>query len=114
MLINRSAIHSVDAYGTLVSSRLYLPSKACPELDYDNLKLSNQRGVCDLGENPLPIYCAIRHELSSTVELEKEDRTAERGSGEDERRTAEEKRAELLQKGKVSDCQSPPGARGRR
>ena len=54
----------VDIYGLLLGARLMVPKG---ELDVDprNLKLSHQRKYVDNGEHPLPIYTAVRHEVSS-------------------------------------------------
>ncbi|KAG0139325.1 hypothetical protein CROQUDRAFT_666676 [Cronartium quercuum f. sp. fusiforme G11] len=51
----------VDVYGTLVSSRLFVPDDLS-RLDPRHLKLSNQRHLLD-GSLPLPIYCAIYHQV---------------------------------------------------
>ena len=52
----------VDIYGVLLSSRLLVPRD---ELSVNNndLKLSNQRSFLAEGAHPLPIYCAVRHEI---------------------------------------------------
>lgn len=65
------APRSVDAYGTLVSARLYVPSDLSA-LNQRHLKISHQRHLTDDGSHPLPIYCAIRHELPNLEELEQE------------------------------------------
>lgn len=61
--------HSVDAYGTLVSTRLYIPSPShspSPSpLSLRTLKTSSQRYLIDSGANPLPIYCTVRHDVPS-------------------------------------------------
>lgn len=52
----------VDVYGLLLSSRLMIPRDELSVDDRD-LKLSNQRLYISNGENPLPIYAAVRHEI---------------------------------------------------
>ncbi|GAA96806.1 uncharacterized protein L969DRAFT_253030 [Mixia osmundae IAM 14324] len=64
----------VDAYGTLVASRLYIPDHI-DKLDNKHLKLSNQRQYIDDGDYPLPIYSAIRHSIpqfDTVIELNKQ------------------------------------------
>ncbi|EGG12571.1 uncharacterized protein MELLADRAFT_86725 [Melampsora larici-populina 98AG31] len=56
----------VDVYGTLVSSRLYVPNDLS-RLDPHHLKLSNQRHLLD-GSLPLPIYCAIYHQVPDQIQ----------------------------------------------
>lgn len=96
---------SVDAYGTLVSARLYVPSDLS-SLTHRHLKISHQRHLTDDGSHPLPIYCAIRHELPNLKELEDEqEQLSERmkksfggGSGkqEKEKERLAERRKELV------------------
>lgn len=52
----------VDIYGLLLATRLLVPRG---ELGVDdrNLKISNQRAYIRDGENPLPIYTAVRHQI---------------------------------------------------
>ena len=52
----------VDVYGLLLAARLLVPRDELSVDDLD-LKISNQRQYTDLGENPLPIYTAVRHEI---------------------------------------------------
>ncbi|BGP26941.1 hypothetical protein Rt10032_c20g6336 [Rhodotorula toruloides] len=74
----------VDAYGTLVSTRLYVPSGkddlAPPPrpLSLRTLKTSSQRDILEDGSAPLPIFTTVRHDLPSPEELEK----AEKAGGE--------------------------------
>ncbi|GAA5988924.1 hypothetical protein JCM11641_002916 [Rhodosporidiobolus odoratus] len=67
-------ISLVDAYGTLVSTRLYVPSPSLPPppqpLSVQALKTSSQRNFLDLGQNPLPIYCTVRHDLPTDEVVE--------------------------------------------
>ncbi|GAA5918331.1 hypothetical protein JCM6882_008216 [Rhodosporidiobolus microsporus] len=69
-------ISLVDAYGTLVSTRLYVPDKSssvpppAQPLSVRALKTSTQRIFLDDGENPLPIYCTVRHDLPSASSIE--------------------------------------------
>jgi len=62
----------VDVYGLLLAARLLVPKGELGVNDSD-LKISNQRDHIKHGENPMPIYTAVRHEIpiledSSTVE----------------------------------------------
>ena len=50
----------VDLYGTLLSSRLYVPSDVT-QLDPRHLSLHNFRLKVDTGDLPLPILSAIQH-----------------------------------------------------
>ncbi|KAF1992380.1 phospholipase-like protein A2 [Aulographum hederae CBS 113979] len=52
----------VDVYGLLLTARLFVP-KGELQVDADDLKLSNQRRYIDEGQQPLPIYTAVRHEI---------------------------------------------------
>lgn len=52
----------VDIYGLLLATRLLVPRGEL-EVDDRNLKISNQRAYIANGENPLPIYTAVRHEI---------------------------------------------------
>ena len=52
----------VDAYGTLVSSRLFVPADLTV-LDPRHLKISNQRQFVENGRWPMPIYSIIRHDV---------------------------------------------------
>jgi phospholipase A2 len=56
----------VDVYGMLLASRLLVP-KGELDLDMEDLRLSAQRKYIDRGQNPLPIYTAVRHEIPVTV-----------------------------------------------
>jgi phospholipase A2 len=55
----------VDVYGTLLASRLLIPKGELRVSDWD-LKISNQRYFVDEGDQPLPIYAAVRHEIPIT------------------------------------------------
>ena len=52
----------VDVYGVLLSARLLVPTNELG-VNEDDLKLSNQRKYLESGENPLPIYTCVRHEI---------------------------------------------------
>ena len=52
----------VDIYGTLLAGRLLVPKGELRVSDWD-LKISNQRYFVDMGDQPLPIYSAVRHEI---------------------------------------------------
>jgi phospholipase A2 len=56
----------VDIYGTLVASRILIPSNELAVRD-EWLNLSNQRKYIDDGTEPLPIYTAVRHEIPVRV-----------------------------------------------
>lgn len=53
----------VDAYGLLLAARLLLPKNEL-DLDAKDLKLSEQRRYIDSGKHPMPIYTAVRHEIT--------------------------------------------------
>lgn len=55
----------VDIYGTLLAARLLVPKGELRVSDWD-LKISNQRYFVDEGDQPLPIYAAVRHEIPVT------------------------------------------------
>ncbi|KAK3318461.1 acyl transferase/acyl hydrolase/lysophospholipase [Apodospora peruviana] len=52
----------VDAYGMLLAARLLVP-KGELEVSENDFKLSNQRECIQYGQNPMPIYTAVRHEI---------------------------------------------------
>ena len=54
----------IDIYGTLISSRLFIPTDIST-LDPDNLSLHKFRRFVDDGTMPLPIFTAIQHEIPS-------------------------------------------------
>lgn len=67
----------VDVYGLLLAARLLVPKGELGANDRD-LKLSNQRDNIKDGENPMPIYTAVRHEIpiiEESSEVEKETDT---------------------------------------
>lgn len=57
-----SSFGLVDLYGILLGARLLVPQNELDVSDED-LKLSNQRRFIENGEQPLPIYTAVRHEI---------------------------------------------------
>jgi phospholipase A2 len=61
----------VDIYGTLLASRLLVPKGELRVSDWD-LKISNQRYFVDDGDQPLPIYAAVRHEIPMTKDDHRE------------------------------------------
>lgn len=63
----------VDVYGVLLAARLLVPKGELGVIDND-LKISNQRENMRHGENPLPIYCAVRHEIPIIEELSQEEK----------------------------------------
>jgi phospholipase A2 len=56
------AVSLTDIYGTLISSRLFIPTDI-NTLDPDNLSLHKFRRFVDDGAMPLPIFTAIQHEI---------------------------------------------------
>ncbi|KAK3390437.1 acyl transferase/acyl hydrolase/lysophospholipase [Podospora didyma] len=52
----------VDIYGVLLAARLLIP-KGELAVNEKDFKLSNQREYIRYGQNPLPIYTAVRHEI---------------------------------------------------
>ncbi|KAI5474460.1 phospholipase A2, partial [Pseudohyphozyma bogoriensis] len=82
----------VDVYGTLVSARLFVPSKSTSPLSALDLKISGQRRFLDEGEQPLPIYCAIRHEVPHLDEVveEAKSRTVTKKQEEDKEKHLKE------------------------
>ncbi|KAI1876925.1 uncharacterized protein JN550_000997 [Neoarthrinium moseri] len=52
----------VDVYGILLAARLLVPKGELAINDRD-FKMSNQREYIKYGQNPLPIYTAVRHEI---------------------------------------------------
>lgn len=52
----------VDIYGILLASRLLVP-KGELGVNEKDFKLSNQREYVRFGQNPLPIYTCVRHEI---------------------------------------------------
>jgi phospholipase A2 len=87
----------VDVYGVLLAARLLVP-KGELEVNDNDLKISNQRENLRHGKTPLPIYCAVRHEIPIIEEsspVEKVTQTPSEGTKE---------------KAKVSSCHSLPEA----
>lgn len=63
----------VDVYGTLLAARLLVP-KGELGVDARDFKLSNQRQNIKYGQNPFPIYTAVRHEIPSATGAADENR----------------------------------------
>ncbi|UNI22043.1 Phospholipase A(2) [Purpureocillium takamizusanense] len=57
----------VDIYGLLLGARYLVPKGELGVNDRD-FKLSNQRDYVKLGQRPLPIYTAVRHEIPQVSE----------------------------------------------
>ncbi|OTB08143.1 hypothetical protein M426DRAFT_317246 [Hypoxylon sp. CI-4A] len=57
----------VDVYGILLAARLLVPKGELGVNDKD-FKISNQREYIKYGQNPLPIYTAVRHEIPDIVD----------------------------------------------
>lgn len=64
----------VDIYGLLLGARLLVP-KGSLAVNHHDIKLSYQRKYVDQGQNPLPIYSAVRHELPLVNENSEQDVT---------------------------------------
>ncbi|KAI0014390.1 acyl transferase/acyl hydrolase/lysophospholipase [Xylariaceae sp. FL0662B] len=58
----------VDVYGILLAARLLVPKGELSVNDRD-FKLSNQRDYVRYGQNPMPIYTAVRHEIPDVGNL---------------------------------------------
>ncbi|KJX98836.1 cytosolic phospholipase A2 zeta like protein [Zymoseptoria brevis] len=52
----------VDVYGLLLAARLMVPKGELRVSDYD-MKVSNQKYFVEEGDQPMPIYTAVRHEI---------------------------------------------------
>lgn len=72
----------VDIYGLLLATRLLVPRGEL-EVDDRNLKISNQRAYIANGENPLPIYTAVRHEIPVEEQELTSDAAQEKAKQED-------------------------------
>lgn len=57
----------VDVYGILLAARLLVPKGELGVNERD-FKLSNQRQYVKYGQNPLPIYTAVRHEIPDAAD----------------------------------------------
>ncbi|KAI1658553.1 FabD/lysophospholipase-like protein [Daldinia decipiens] len=58
----KAAFGLVDVYGILLAARLLVPKGELGVNERD-FKLSSQREYIKYGQNPLPIYTAVRHEI---------------------------------------------------
>ena len=67
----------VDVYGILLSSRLLVPRDEL-SVNHKDLKLSNQRSFLAEGAHPLPIYCAVRHEIPIEEEKTKGEKRGDK------------------------------------
>jgi cytosolic phospholipase A2 len=85
----------VDIYGVLLAARLLVPKGELGVSDND-LKMSNQRENMRHGENPLPIYCAVRHEIPIIEESSQEEKITQSPS------------ENIKEKAKVSTYHSSP------
>ncbi|KAI5785002.1 acyl transferase/acyl hydrolase/lysophospholipase [Peziza echinospora] len=56
----------VDLYGLLLSARLLIPGNELAVND-DDLKLSSQTRYLRYGQNPMPIYTCVRHEIPTLL-----------------------------------------------
>ncbi|KAL2760239.1 hypothetical protein ACRALDRAFT_2024265 [Sodiomyces alcalophilus JCM 7366] len=59
---NHATFGLVDIYGLLLAARFLVPRGELGVCSRD-FKLSNQRDYIQYGQNPLPIYTAVRHEI---------------------------------------------------
>ncbi|MBE3049414.1 hypothetical protein IMZ48_44330 [Candidatus Bathyarchaeota archaeon] len=59
----------VDIYGLLLAARLMVPVGDL-EVDERDLKMSSQQDYVKYGQNPLPIYTAVRHEIPEVLDAE--------------------------------------------
>lgn len=57
----------VDVYGLALAARLLIPRDGLRVSNYD-LKISNQRFYTDDGQQPLPLYTAVRHEIPDVAD----------------------------------------------
>ena len=57
----------VDVYGLALAARLLVPKSDLRISSYD-LKISNQRFYVNDGQQPLPLYTAVRHEIPDAVD----------------------------------------------
>ena len=71
----------VDVYGLLLAARLLVP-KGEIGVDDRDLKISNQRDYIKHGENPMPIYTAVRHEIPIIEEESEEEKATDSPSEE--------------------------------
>jgi hypothetical protein len=72
------AVSLTDIYGTLISSRLFIPTDIST-LDPDNLSLHKFRRFVDDGTMPLPIFTAIHHEIAPAPEKALQEVREQRG-----------------------------------
>ncbi|KIM27647.1 hypothetical protein M408DRAFT_329861 [Serendipita vermifera MAFF 305830] len=92
------SVSLTDIYGTLISSRLFIPSDIS-SLDPDNLSLHKFRRFVDEGKMPMPIFTAIQHEIPHEAEKPLEQVREEREYLVDSTRYAMlQKEEEALQK----------------
>ena len=66
LCVGYSPFGLVDLYGLLLGARLMVPADET-SLDDRDLKLSCQSRFLDAGEQPLPIFSAVRHEIPATA-----------------------------------------------
>ena len=64
----------VDVYGLLLGARLLVPRDEF-SVHPEDLKLSNQRSYLSEGQNPLPLYAAVRHEIPIEEQKSEEEKT---------------------------------------
>ncbi|KAK4705665.1 cytosolic phospholipase A2, partial [Phenoliferia sp. Uapishka_3] len=98
--IHSPHLHSlirVDVYGTLVTSRLFIPSSLTSHpISPSHLKVSSQRQYLNDGSNPLPIYCTIRHEIPHLAQLEEQSKQSKSGKTEKLRKEGAEEKGRLM------------------
>ncbi|KAL3418316.1 phospholipase a2 [Phlyctema vagabunda] len=79
----------VDVYGLLLAARLLVPKGEVGVNDYD-LKISNQREHIKHGENPMPIYTAVRHEIPIIEESSEAEKATQTPSEETKEKAKKE------------------------
>jgi phospholipase A2 len=86
--VGNSSFGLVDLYGLLLGARLMVPSDGT-SIDDKDLKLSCQRRFIDDGQQPLPIYTAVRHEIpgvgneTENKDMDMEKKCSEEGKQKD-------------------------------
>jgi phospholipase A2 len=79
----------VDVYGLLLAARLLVPKTELGVDDRD-LKISNQRNNLRQGEQPMPIYTAVRHEIPIEEEATESKKGAKHATEADKEKAKKE------------------------
>ncbi|OAA62564.1 phospholipase a2 [Niveomyces insectorum RCEF 264] len=106
----------VDVYGILLAARLLVTQsdssssssssssdKTTVDVDADDFKLSHQRQHLDRGQNPMPIYTAVRHEIPARDGEGTRDDTADKSTGK-----KPDNRGEGVEAGSTTDTKPEP------